>query len=351
MAVLHQVDLNLEPNEASDLCEAHEPGLLAAQGWDAAYLTVLDEAPVEDAIVMLGHDAGSGPTEGWSTHRLRFDAGDEAGRSDDAEAVTVREDGRVYVLGSHYGAKDGPLEPNRQWIARFDLDRLAHGLEGARPPLEVVRTDFRLHRAVNDAISAADVALFDVGPGARDALVAATRRAGTERGEEWAERVHPEDAPINIEGVTFLSGGSMLLGLRFPTTAEGHPLLVEVADVDVLFEGGTPRCGPVWSLEVGSRERPVGVRAMGGDHVIVGSLDARGKDSVLIADRPEAGEAGCAHLRRDPLPAGGGAVGATLVHDFGDLRTVEGLAEGFGGHHLYVIDEESSVQMRFLLVD
>ena len=350
-AVLQRVDLNLEPNEASDLCQVHEPGLLAAQGWDASFLTVLDEAPVEDAIVMLGHDAGASPTEGWSTYRLRFDAGEDACRSDDAEVVTVRADGWVYALGSHYGAKSGPLEPKRQWIARFHHGALAGGLEGARPPLEVVRTKFRLHRAVNDALAAADIALFDVGPHAREALIDATRRDGQQRSKRWVERVRPDDAPINIEGATFLPDDKLLLGLRFPTSADGHPLLVEVADIDVLFDGGTPECGPVWSLEVGSRERPLGVRAMSGEHIIVGSLDARGKDSVLLADHPEAGEAGCSHWRRAPLPAGGGTVGATLVHDFGDLRKVEGVADGIDGHHLYVVDEESGVQMRFLLLE
>lgn len=349
--MLHHVDLNLEPNEASDLCQVDEPGLLAAQGWDASFLTVLDEAPVEDAIAVLGHEAGAAPTEGWSTHRLCFDAGDDARRSDDAEVVAVREDGRVYVLGSHYGAKDGPLEPNRQWIARFDPGMLANGLAGVRPPLEVVRTKFRLHRAVNDALADADVTLFDVGPQARDALITRTRRDGEERGKRWAERVHPDDMPINIEGASFLPGGGLLLGLRFPTTADGHPLLVELSDVDVLFDGGTPQCTSVWSLEIGTQQLPVGIRAMSGEHVIVGSLDARGKDSVLIADHPEAGEAGCAHWRRGPLPDGGGAVPATLVHDFGELRSVEGVAEGIGGHHLYVVDEESKVQMRFLLVE
>ncbi len=350
-AVLQRVDLKLEPNEASDLCQLHEPRLLAAHGWDASFLTVLDEAPAEDAIVLLGHDAGAVPTEGWSTYRLRFDASDEAGRSDDAEVVTVRSDGQVYVLGSHYGSKTGPLEPKRQWIARFDPGALVEGVEDSRLPLELVRTEFRLHRAVNDALAAAGVALFDIGPQAREALIDGTRRAGQERGETWVDRVRPDDSPINIEGATFLPEDRLLLGLRFPTTADGHPLLVEVVDIDVLFEGGTPRCGSVWSLEIGSHERPVGVRAMSGEHVIVGSLDAAGKDSVLLADHPEAGEAGCAHWRRAPLPAGGGTVGATIVHDFGDLRRVEGVADGIGNHHLYVVDEESGVQMRFLLVE
>lgn len=36
--------------------------------------------------------------------------------------------------------------------------------------------------------------------------------------------VRPDDAPINIEGATFMGDGGLLLGLCFPTTADGHPL-------------------------------------------------------------------------------------------------------------------------------
>src|SRR5687768_18405331 len=94
-SVLHSVDLQLEPNEASDLAEVHEPGLLAAHGWDRAFLTVLDEGPVEDCIAVLGHEDGAALTEGWSSHRLAFTAPDAAGKTEDAEAVAVR-DGRIY---------------------------------------------------------------------------------------------------------------------------------------------------------------------------------------------------------------------------------------------------------------
>jgi hypothetical protein len=348
--MLQRVDLHLEPNEASDLTAVHEPGLLGAHGWDAAYLTVLDEGPVEDCVAVLGHDAGAAPTEGWTSERIHLDAGDMADRTEDAEAVTVR-DGVVYVVGSHYGSKDGPLEPKRHWLARFDQSDLADGLKDCRPRLEVVRTKFHLHRAVNDGLRASGLPLFDLGASAHDALVGATLRDGRKRGKRWLERVREDDLPINVEGATFRPGGGLLLGLRFPTTREGRPVLVEVEDVDVLFDGGTPRCRAVWWLEVGGADEPPrGVRALDGDQVVVGSLDALGKDSVLVDAHPEAGEATCQHWRLGALPPGGGPVPATLVHDFGALRSVEGVADGPGNHALYVVDEDERVEMQFLFV-
>lgn len=353
--MLHSVDLQLEPNEASDLAEIHEPGLLDAHGWDHAFLTVLDEGPVENCIAMLGHEEGAGLTDGWSSHRLTFDALDGEGRTEDAEAVAVR-DRRVYVLGSHYGSKDGPLEAKRHFVARFDQSELAEGLEGCTPVLEIARTRFRLHRAINDALAASGIELFELAPGAREALIDATIKRGRKKDKGWVDFVDPGDLPINLEGAAFGADGALHLGLRFPTTAEGQPLVVAVPDVDALFDDprAVPACGDVWWLELGDRERPEGIRAMDpsrdGFQVITGSLDALGKDSALVDNHPEAGEAGCRHWRL-ALPAGGGAVEATLVHDFEDLRSVEGVADGPAGHAVYVVDVDARVDMRFLAVD
>ncbi len=52
--MLHSVDLHLEPNEASDLAEVCEPGLLEAHGWDRTFLTVLDE--VGEQLVAAGDE-------------------------------------------------------------------------------------------------------------------------------------------------------------------------------------------------------------------------------------------------------------------------------------------------------
>jgi len=346
------VDLALAPNEASDLLPVAEPGLLEAEGWDLAYLTVLDEGRVEDCVALLGHEAGAPLVAGWSSYRLHFTPERDHGRTEDAEALAVR-DGLVYVLGSHFGKKEGPLQPRRQFIARFPQAGLEDGVKGARPPLEVARTRFRLHRAINDALAAAGLALFPLGEAARDAFVARTIEKGEKGEKRWAGLVRPGDLPINVEGAAFRPGGSLLVGLRFPVTADGHPLLVELPDVEPLFadEEVVPRCGPVWCLhEVGSPEAPAGVRALRGSgedryQLIAGSLDAEGKDSVLLEDHPEGGVARSEHWE---FTLGGAA---RLVHDFGELGRVEGVADGPGGHALYVVDEEARVDLRFLLVD
>jgi hypothetical protein len=53
---MHETDLQLHPAEASDLCELDAPDLLARRRWDRALLTVMDEAPVESALAVLGHE-------------------------------------------------------------------------------------------------------------------------------------------------------------------------------------------------------------------------------------------------------------------------------------------------------
>lgn len=345
------VDLHLEPNEASDLLPIREPGLLAAEGWDLAYLTALDEGRVEDSVALLGHAAGAQLTRGWSSHRLHFTAERDHRRTEDAEALAVR-DGMVYVLGSHFGSKQGPLEARRQFVARFPSDELEVGVHGARPPLEVARTRFRLHRAINDALAATRLPLFQLGETAHRAFIEDTIRAGRKGKKSWAGLVREDDLPVNIEGAAFRPGGSLLMGLRFPVTADGHPLLVELADVDALFaDDGFPRCGPVWCLhEIGTRELPTGVRGLhhSGDdryQMIAGSLDAEGKDSVLLEDHPEAGAARSAHWR---FTLGEPAV---QVHDFGEEARVEGVADGPDRHSLYVVDAEARVDLRFLLVE
>jgi hypothetical protein len=97
---LHTVDLDLNPNEASDLLPVEAPHVLRERGWDLAFWTVLDEGCVEDSIAVIGHT-------------------------------------RFYVVGSHYGRKAGPLETKRAFVARFRESDLPGDLEGPRPEMQV----------------------------------------------------------------------------------------------------------------------------------------------------------------------------------------------------------------------
>jgi hypothetical protein len=354
---VHETDLQLTPNEASDLSRVFGPATMARRGWDRAFVTVLDETCAEDCLALLVHDAGAELDTGWHAVRIHAEPTSAAGRTGDAEACAVR-DGWLYVLGSQFGRKEGPLAARRSWIARVREEALADAVDGGRAELEIVRLRFGLHRAVNDALAAAAIELLPLGPLSRAAYIDATIALGAEKGKRWAGRVTSADHPINVEAAEFRADGRLLLGLRYPTTADGHPILVELHDPAALFDGAEPRCGNVWVLEnAGSRDAPAGLRGLetrGDDRfdAIVGDLDAAGKSATVLEDHPEGGNAASEHVRFQlPLTAGGGSVSCEHVHGFGELRRIEGIAVDFEGHAHYVIDEEGRVALRTLIFD
>jgi hypothetical protein len=291
--------------------------------------------------------------------RVQADPTADAGRTEDAEACAAR-DGFVYVLGSQFGKKAGPLSARRSWIARVSEPSLAEAAAGGRARLEIARLRFGLHRAVNDALVGAGLELLRLGPRAREAYVEASIAVGEQKGKRWAGRIRRGDHPINVEAVEFRADGRLLVGLRYPATAEGHPILVEVDDVEALFSDGeeVPRCGSVWVLgDVGTAGAPAGVRGLdsaGGDcfDAVVGDLDASGKSATVLEDHPQGARAASEHVRFSlPPAADGGVVPSEVVHHFGDVRRVEGVAVDHEGHAHYVIDEEGRVALRTLIFE
>jgi len=352
-----ETDLQLEPNEASDLCRVFSSDVLERHGWDRAFMTVLDEAPAEEALALIVHTAGSGLHDGWEALRVHADAASDAGRTEDAEACARRE-GAVYVLGSQYGKKSGPLSARRSWIARVQEESLEAMAAGGRARIEIVRLRFGLHRAVNDALAAAAVELISLGPNARHGFIDATITVGAAEEKRWAGQVTSADHPINVEAAEFRPDGRLLVGLRYPVTADGHPLLVEIEGVEALFDDPDAplRGGRVWWLaDAGSEGEPVGFRALDGSgdtyDAVVGNLDSSGSAAV-IEDHPEGGAAHSEHRRFSlPLTAGGGPVASEVVHRFDDVRRVEGVALDDEGHAHYVIDEEGQVGLRTLMFE
>ncbi len=350
---MHATDLHLDPNEASDLCRVFNPGELARRGWDRAFVTVLDEATAENAIALLAHAAGAPLDEGWTAVRVPADAGIHNGRTEDAEACASR-DGYVYLVGSQFGKKRGPLSAKRSWIARASEASIATALDDGTPAeLEVVRMRFGLHRAINDALAGLD--LIPLGPLGQASYVEATIAKGVLK--SWGGAVHSTDYPVNIEAAEFTADGKLLLGLRYPVTADGHPILVELENVDELFAdpNAVPRCGRAWVLpDAGSPEAPVGFRALdtrdGHEYdAIVGDLDAIGKNATVLADHPEGAVAESEHIRFT-LDEDGPS-NTKVVHRFGSIRRVEGIAVDQAGHAHYVIDEEGHVALRTLVFD
>lgn len=354
--VIDEADLHLEPNEASDLTPVLSPAVLAEHGWDLAFATVLDEAPVEKAIAVLVHEAGASPGQGWRALRIAAKASRRKDATQDAEACATH-DGWLYIVGSQFGSKEGPLEPARSFVARVREDDVAEAIGGGgKAAVQVGWLQFRLHRAVNDAFAAATIELIELGPRTREAYIDATIRGGARDEKAWSGEVRSGDHPINVEAVSFRGDGRMLLGLRYPVTAAGQPLLVELNNAEALFADGeaVPDCSAVWHLDVGSQHEPFGLRALHADgpdrfHAVIGDLDSSG---TILADHPEGGRANSTHVRFSlPLAAAGGAVRCQTVRQFQDIKRVEGVVTDETGNSHYVIDRDGHVALRTLLVD
>lgn len=337
------VELVVGCNEASDLLPVHSPAVLRSLHAVRAFWTVLDEGPVEQCLAVLAEDHDGV----WSAHHLAVDAGAETGRTEDGEALAAV-DGWVYVLGSHYGSKGGPLRPRRAFFARFREDDAAAG----RIRLQVVRNQFRLHRAINDAFAAAGIEPLTGGKRVYDQFIAQTRDRGMARAKRWVDRLAAGDLPVNVEAAAFTPAGTLLIGLRFPVTAAGEPILVEIAGVAGMFDDD-PRS---WPTAVGAYVltgvtppgaltgfRALSARPDGGYDAVVGSIDAVGKGSVLLDDHPHGGEVTSRHVRFTlPEPGAGHRPSGEVVAELAPFRNVEGLAEA-DGRRYYVTDEDHRV--------
>jgi hypothetical protein len=342
---LRCVDLSVAGNEASDLLPVHSRDVLAAYDAHRAFWTVLDEGPIEDCLALLIERIDGS----WRAHHVVVDAGAECGRTEDGEALAYV-DGWVYVIGSHFGSKGGPLRPKRAFVARFrEVDAA-----GGRVDMVVVRNKFRLHRAVNDALAASAITPLPPGDRVRHRFIVETLARGTTRAKSWVSRLADDDLPLNVEGAAFTASGTLLLGLRFPVTDRGEPILVEVDGVAGMFDDDPrtwPRVLGAYALTgVTPRGVLTGLRGMyvdraGRYHAVIGSIDAVGKGSVLIEDHPEGGDVACRHVRFE-LPSSGHVAGAELVADLAPLRNVEGLAE-VDGTRYYVTDEDHRVGIWF----
>jgi hypothetical protein len=323
---------------------------VAKPGYDRIMLTVLDEANAEDALALLIHQEDCPLDDGWEALRVHTEPSTGDDKTEDAEACATR-DGYAYLLGSQFGKKVGPLSARRSWIARLPEHDLVHA---DKPTLEIARLRFGLHRAVNDALRQTD--LLPLGDLARERYIEQTIKNGQKK--RWNGRVQPGDQPINVEAMEFTADGSLLLGLRYPVTEDGHPLIVEILRPETLFEDpdALPEAGRVWWLEnVGEASAPAGFRALDtrdghAFDAVIGDLDAANKSATVLEDHPEGGKAASEHMRFT-LGGEGGPATAETLHHFGDIRRVEGVAIDHEGHSHFVIDEEGHVALRTLVID
>ena len=356
---LFQMELNLHPNEASGLLMIGNQELLEEHGWDLGFWACLDEGEIKDCVAAIGHHRGYTDEEGWQIERLRAEASGAAGKTEDAEAITRDEStGYVYILGSHFGGKDGPLQPKRSFVARFREADVGHVTEEPATELDVSRRSFVLHRLINDALEERGPDLVPLGEQSHKALIAATIRRGKKENKKWAGLVHEDDYPINIEGAAFREGGTLLLGLRFPTTAEGRPILVELEGISRLFDpdGALPEVRGFWTADaVGKGGEMAGVRDLAllktgeGEelHLVTGNVDSRDKQSVLIQDYPGGRKTVATHFHCVlPKDTHSGSLAAEFVREFPSLPRVEGMSVTPEGGTYYVTDEDEGVHLR-----
>jgi hypothetical protein len=347
----HVADLDLAPNEASGLLRITDDDVLARHGWDLGFWSVLDEVDAAECVGIIGHPAEEPPAQGWTSRRLDVRRVGDEGRADDAEAL-ARHDGWVYLFGSQHGGKDGPIRRREQWVARFqEADAVDEPVA-----LDVRRTRFTLHRLVNEALVDATVDLLPMGERGRAAYLDGTRAelAGTPD----AEVIRPDDWTINVEGAELTPDGELLLGLRYPVTADGRPLLVVLTGLQRLFDGAEPEVAEVLVLDaVGRGGALAGVRdlCLLGEtlHVVTGNLDSAGKGSVLLADHPDGRTTVNTHFavpfpraRRRQHRAGAEVLRGEVVREFPDHPKIEGIAEDGRGRFFYVSDEDETVHLR-----
>ncbi len=213
----------------------------------------------------------------------------------------------------------------------------------------MVRNRFRVHRAVNDALAKAPFTPLPPGDRVRSRFIGETVARGAARSKGWVDRLVPDDLPLNVEAATFTPAGTALLGLRFPVTTDGEPILVELAGVPGMFDAT-----PSWPEALGAYVlagvtppgtltgfRAVAPAANGGYAAVIGSIDALGKGSVLLEDHPTGGEVTSRHVRFR-LPDEGHLATGELVADLAPFHHVEGLAE-VDGSCFYVTDEDHRV--------
>ncbi len=346
---LQQLDLNLHPNEASGLLTIENKPLLESHDWEYGFWVVMDEAEAEHCVGAIGHKRDTEINDGWEIDRLHAEPHFvyTEGETEDAESV-ARHDGWVYIFGSQHGGKRGPVDPDEAWVARFREEDVSHAFEDPAVKMEIARTDFILHRVINDALKKFGPELLPQDPTTYEAFVTQSREE-----EGLAEYVHESDVTINIEGTAFREDGSVLVGLRYPLEAEGRPILADVEGIERLFDGsGEPEVtGFIWYDAIGREGMVAGVRDLeivdDELHLVTGNIDSKQKGSVVLEDHPGGRDTVATHFCcKLPEAGSSGLLETEFVREFPSLPRVKGIATTHDGHFFYVTDEDEGVHLR-----
>lgn len=247
--------------EASALLAIESQAVLKAHGWEMAFWSCSDEDRAEKALHALGKGR-----DGWELVWPGKVRAEPKSPTEDAEAM-ARFGPWVYIVGSHFGTKAGPLEPARHFIARERA-----GSDGAR------RRGAALHPRYPQE-----------GPEEGEEVGVAhpqERLAGGCRGRRFPHQRRPTARPALSRDPWRASN---------PGGGRGHR--------KALPEPGGRSVRPPALGAGGGRDtarEPRGIRAVEEDGssflAVTGSLDSTPEESAILQDYPE-GE------RADSLPA------------------------------------------------
>lgn len=349
MEVMEVIELGRHAPEASSILSVADPELLAACGHARAFWVCLDERPADRALAIVGCRSDD---RGWEVREMPTTAPPNARTTEDSEAIARDEHGWLYLFGSHFGPKAGPVTPSRAFVARVRESQMREGKGG--PPMELRRRPFLLHRKINDAFIAAAIDLLPLGPNMRERYIARTMRKGAKGDKKWHVHLRVEDWPINIEGALYVGDDTFLLGLRFPSTAAGEPLVARIRGLARAFEtrddAGIEVDIAARIRGISARARPLGIRGMsqrdGRLHLIVGSIGAERKPTAINIDYPESTRLDCSHVvTAMPGATGCADLSADPVHHFRGHPNVEGLAHDGEGGWVYVLDDDHTLRV------
>lgn len=335
-------------SEASALLGILNRGLLDQNEWEFGFWTVSDEGAAHEAVSILGRRAdGSWQVESVQATR----SGASTMKAIEDCETMARAGSWIYVFGSQYGSKGGPLQPKRHFVMRFNESLARHEDGHPTVAVDVLRRPFLLHRLINDAIVREGLDILPPKERLRRDMIDATRDRGTKESKSWQELVRPGDTPINVEGATFLHGGHLLVGLRYPVTSDGHPIMVEIEGIDRYFEDdGVPEVIGFRVLEnAGTEEDPAGIRELDCFHdvvhLITGNLDSKAKESAIVADYPQGASAPNEHwvVPLEPLQRGIVRARGKRVRRF-ESRSIEGLA--IVGDHVWYVEDDEQILLR-----
>jgi len=305
MSGLERLRLSAKRSEASSLLAIDAPEVLSSLGGNAAWWTCHDEGDLDAmvSVVIVDHD------DEWSVRPISLDRNEE--EQTDAEAM-ARIGDSVFVFGSSFTDKSGDVDRRRAFVARFSESSAIAG-SGA-------------------------VDILDVGSALVDLV--ATALVGIE-----LLATDGVDGLVNIEGSGFV-GDDLVLGLRWPVSADGQPLLVILSDAASVFTAADWSIEALETLEAtalvvdvgASPKRPAGVRGLTtvdrSIHLVVGQTE---RD--LAAKKVKAAAARHVQVTR----AVDGAVEVSDVEHFEGFRKVEGVAPAPDGAWLYALDDEDAV--------